>query len=193
MRQVVIASPVRTPVGRFGGALRDVQVNELSSLVIGEVVRRSGIDPIRIDVVVMGHALPNGECPNAGRMGLLEAGLPEGIPSMTVERQCGSGLQAIITAGLEVMTGAADVAIAGGVESMSNFEYYVTGARWGSKLGHQTFYDRWDRAISRVSTERFGHVPNMVFTADKVAQLMKISREEQDEFTVLSQAKCIAA
>src|SRR3990172_6088393 len=92
-----------------------------------------------------------------------------------------------------MMRGWGEVVIAGGVESMSNFEYYVTGARWGSKLGHQTFYDRWDRAISRVSTERFGHVPNMVFTADKVAQLMKISREEQDEFAVLSQAKCIAA
>ncbi|TAK29291.1 MAG: acetyl-CoA C-acyltransferase [Chloroflexota bacterium] len=193
MREVVIASPVRTPVGKFGGALRDVQVNELSVLVISEVIRRSGIDPAGIDGVVMGQSAANGENPNIGRIGVLEAGLPVEIPSLTVERQCGSGLQAIITAGLEVLSCATDVMIAGGVESMSNIEYYVTGSRWGSKLGHQTFYDRWDRSVERVSTERFGHVPNMIYTAENVAKLLNISREEQDEFAVLSHAKCIAA
>jgi len=115
------------------------------------------------------------------------------VPAMMVDLACGSGLQAIVTAGMEIAMGGADVMIAGGVESMSNIEYYVTGARWGSKLGHQTFYDRWDRSVSRVSTDRFGHVPNMIHTAEKVAQMLSISREEQDEFAVQSHAKCVAA
>jgi len=191
--EVVIVDAVRTPVGRFGGSLRDVPAEDLAALVMREAVRRTGIDPAEIDGVIMGHCLVNGETPNIARMASLKAGIPVAVPAYSLDRQCGSGLQAIVNAMMEIQTENAQIMLAGGVESMSQAEYYVTGARWGTRLGNQVFYDRWERAVSRVSTDVFGHIPNMLYTAENVAERYGISREEQDEYALGSHRKACAA
>ncbi|MBI2954886.1 MAG: acetyl-CoA C-acyltransferase [Chloroflexi bacterium] len=193
MREVVIVQAVRTPVGRFGGTLRDVPPEDLAALVMNEAIKRAGIEKEAVNGVIMGHALVNGETPNIARMALLRGGFPVETPAYSLDRQCASGLQAIVNAMLEIQTGNADIMLAGGVESMSQCEYYVTGARWGARLGNQVFYDRWDRAVARVSTNVFGEIPNMIYTAENVAAECNISREEQDEYAVLSHRKACAA
>jgi len=128
MRDVVICSPVRTPVGRYGGALRDVDVETLASTVVVAVLERSKLDPKAIDDCIFGHCYPNGETPAVGRLAALRAGLPVEVPGFQIDRRCGSGLQAICLAAMEVQTGVADVVLAGGVESMSNAEFYIASA-----------------------------------------------------------------
>ena len=135
MREVAIVSPVRTPVGNFGGALRDIPAEELGALVIRDVLERTQIDHEKVDDVILGQGYPNGEASNIGRYCALKAGLPEEVPGMQIDRRCSSGLQAVITAAMMIQTGNADVVIAGGVESMSNVEYYTGGARWGARFG----------------------------------------------------------
>lgn len=193
LREVVIVEAVRTPVGRFGGSLRDVPPEDLAALVMKEAIRRAGLAPSEIDGVVMGHCLVNGETPNIARLASLKAGIPVEVPAYSLDRQCGSGLQAIVNAMMEIQTENADIILAGGVESMSQAEFYVTGARWGIRLGNQVFYDRWERAVSRVSTDLFGHIPNMIYTAETVAERYGITREEQDEFALGSHRKACAA
>ena len=145
MQEVVIVSAVRTAIGRFGGALRSVEAPELAAAVVREAVDRVKIDPSQVDEVVMGHTYVSGEAPNVARQALLLADFPVEVPAYGVERQCGTGLQAICDATMQIQTGNARIVVAGGVESMSNMEYYVTGARWGTRMGDQVFCDRWDR------------------------------------------------
>ena len=135
MRRAAIVAPVRTPVGAFGGSLRDVPVEDLAALVIREVVDRSGVDPGLIDDIVVAQSYPNSEVPCIGRWAALHAGLPIEVPGFQLDRRCGSGLQAIATAAMMVQTGAADIVLAGGVESMSRIEHYTTDARWGMRAG----------------------------------------------------------
>ena len=135
MREVAIVSPVRTPVGNFGGALRDVPAEELGALVIRDVLERTQIDHDKVDDVILGQGYPNGEASNIGRFCALKAGLPEEVPGMQLDRRCSSGLQAVLSAAMLIQTGNADVVIAGGVESMSSAEYYTVGARWGARFG----------------------------------------------------------
>ena len=135
MRRAAIVCPIRTAVGAFGGTLRPLPADQLAGAVLKALVARSGIDPARIDEVVMAQSYANSEAPCLGRYAALEAGLPVEIPGMTLDRRCGSGLQALIDAAMQVQTGAADVVVAAGVESMSNIEYYSTYMRWGAPAG----------------------------------------------------------
>ncbi len=194
MRRAAIVTPVRTPVGTFGGSLRPVPVEELAATTVRAVVERSGIDPARIDDVVMAQSYANSEVPCVGRWAALQAGLPVSVPGMQLDRRCGGGLQAIVTAAMMVQSGAADVVIAGGVESMSNIEYYSTDMRWGARSGNVRFYDRLDRGRERSQpVERFGKISGMIETAENLARDYQITREQADAFALRSHQKAAAA
>ncbi|MEN0139280.1 MAG: acetyl-CoA C-acetyltransferase [Rhodococcus sp. (in: high G+C Gram-positive bacteria)] len=194
MRRAALVAPVRTAVGRFGGGLRDVPAETLAATVIKETVARSGIDPELIEDVAMGQSYANSEAPCIGRWAALEAGLPISVAGLQTDRRCGTGLQALVTASMMVQTGAADVVLAGGVESMSNIEHYTTGARWGTRAGSLNLYDRLDRGRERSQPEwRFGKISGMIETAENVASRCGISREESDAFAADSHAKAHAA
>ena len=187
MRRAAIVSPVRTGVGTFGGSLRLVPVEELAATVIRAVLARSGLDPARIDDVVMAQSYSNGETPCIGRWAALQAGLPIEVPGMHLDRRCGGGLQAVITAAMMVQTGAADVVLAGGVESMSNIEYYTTDMRWGARSGSVKLHDRLERGRERSQpVERFGHISGMIETAENLARRHGITREAADAWAVRS-------
>lgn len=194
MRRAAIVSPLRTAVGGFGGALKALKMEDLGTTIIKALVERSGIDPERIDDVIFGHAYGSGEAPALGRWCALNAGLPISVGGMEMERRCGSGLMAISTAAMMIQTGAADVVIAGGAESMSNCEFYSTQSRWGSRLGSITLYDRLERGRVRSQPEwRFGVVKSMMETADNLATDYGITREEADVYAVASQQRAAAA
>jgi acetyl-CoA C-acetyltransferase len=194
MRRVAIVSPLRTGVGAFGGSLRPLPANALAATIVKALVQRSGIDPARIDDVVMAQSYSNSEAPCLGRYAALEAGLPVSVPGMTLDRRCGSGLQAVIDAAMQVQTGAADVVIAAGVESMSNIEYYSTDMRWGSRAGSVTFHDRLQRGRERSQPEqRFGHISGMPETAENLARDHAITREASDAFALRSHQRAVAA
>ena len=163
MRRAAIVAPVRTAVGAFGGALRSVGVEHLGAAVIQTVLQRSGLDPAQVEDVVMAQSYPSGEAPCIGRWAALQAGLPVEVPGMQLDRRCGGGLQAIVTAAMMVQSGAADVVLAGGVESMSNVEYYSTEMRWGARSGSVSMHDRLQRARERSQpVERFGVISGMI-------------------------------
>ena len=194
MRRAAIVSPVRTAVGKFGGALRSVSADTLGATVIEELVRRTNIDPSKIDDVVFGQGYPNGENPAIGRYAAMKAGLPIEVPGYQLDRRCGSGLQAVLSAAMMIQTANADVVIAGGAESMSSAEFYTPGARWGTRIGSAPLYDRITRARERASPEeRFGFISGMIETAENLARKHNISREEQDEFALMSQQRAVAA
>jgi acetyl-CoA C-acetyltransferase len=194
MKRVAIVSPLRTPVGAFGGALRPVPVEDLGATVVREVVGRTGIDPSLIEDVVFAQSYANSETPCVGRWIALQAGLPIEVPGMQIDRRCGGGLQALATAAMMVGSGACDIVIAGGVESMSNIEYYTTNMRWGTRSGTVKFYDRLDRGRERSQPEaRFGPISGMIETAENLARRYSISREEADAFAARSHARAFAA
>ena len=195
MRRVAIVSPVRTAVGNFGGTLRDVSAAELASTVIKETLDRSGVDPAKVDDVILGHGYPSGENPAIGRLAGLKAGLPIEVPGYQLDRRCSSGLQAILNASMLVQTDNADVVVAGGVESMSSAEFYSNESRWGARFGSVTFHDRLARARVTISPdERFGPIPGgMVETAENLAREYEIARTEQDEYALRSHQRAVAA
>jgi acetyl-CoA C-acetyltransferase len=194
MRRAAIVSPVRTAVGRFGGTLRSIPVEDLGAVVVKAVLERSGLKPELIEDVVFAQSYANSETPCVGRWIALHAGLPIAIPGMQLDRRCGGGLQAIVTAAMMVQSGAADVVLAGGVESMSNIEYYATGARWGTRMGPMTLYDRLDRGRERSQPEhRFGPISGMIETAENLAREYQITREEADEYSIQSHKRAFAA
>ena len=194
MREVAIVSPLRTAVGRFGGALRDLPAAELGATAVRALLDRTGLDPARIDDVVLGHGYPSGEEPALGRLVGMKAGLPIEVPGCQVDRRCGSGLQAVVNASMMVQTDNADVVIAGGAESMSGVEYYTTGARWGGRLGSLELHDRLTRGRSTASPEeRFGHISGMIETAENVAEKHGIGREAQDAYALRSHQRSVAA
>jgi acetyl-CoA C-acetyltransferase len=194
MRRAAIVRPLRTPVGAFGGGLRDVPVEDLGAAVVRAVVDRSGLDPTRIDDVVFAQSYANSEVPCVGRWLALHAGLPLEVPGMQLDRRCGGGLQALVTASMMVQTGAADVVLAGGIESMSRIEYYSTATRWGARSGTVSFYDRLDRGRERSQPEaRFGPISGMVETAENLAGDYGITREAADAFAVRSHQRAAAA
>ncbi|MBS0509117.1 MAG: acetyl-CoA C-acetyltransferase [Proteobacteria bacterium] len=194
MRRAAIVTPVRTPVGTFGGSLRPVSVEELAATTVRAVVQKSGIDPARIDDVVFAQSYASSETPCVGRWAALQAGLPVSVPGMQLDRRCGGGLQAIVTAAMMVQSGAADVVIAGGVESMSRIEYYSTDMRWGARSGNVRFYDRLDRGRERSQpVERFGKISGMIETAENLARDYAITRELADAFALRSHQKAAAA
>ena len=194
MRRAAIVTPLRTPVATFGGSLRPVSVEELAATTVRAVVARSGIDPARIDDVVFAQSYASSETPCVGRWAALQAGLPVAVPGMQLDRRCGGGLQAVATAAMMVQSGAADVVIAGGVESMSNIEYYSTDMRWGARSGNVRFYDRLDRGRERSQpVERFGKISGMIETAENLARDYAITREQADAYALRSHQKAAAA
>lgn len=194
MRRAAIVSPLRTPVGAFGGSLRPVPVEELAAVTIRALLQRSGIDPMLIDDVVFAQSYASSETPCVGRWAALQAGLPVQVPGMQLDRRCGGGLQSVVTAAMMVQSGAADVVIAGGVESMSNIEYYSTDMRWGARAGSVTLHDRLARGRERSQpVERFGVIASMIETAENLARDHGISREEADAFALRSHQRAAAA
>jgi acetyl-CoA C-acetyltransferase len=194
MRRAAIVSPLRTAVGAFGGSLRPLPADQLAAIILKALIQRSGIDPARVDEVVMAQSYANSEAPCLGRYAALDAGLPVEVPGMTLDRRCGSGLQAVIDAAMQVQTGAADVVVAAGVESMSNIEYYSTDMRWGSRAGSVTLHDRLQRGRERSQPEqRFGYISGMPETAENLATDYGITREEADAFAMRSHQRAAAA
>ena len=194
MRRAAIIAPVRTPVGKFLGSMASVPVETLAAAVVKAVVARRGIDPARIEDVVFAQSYANGETPCIGRWAALAADLPIEVPGSQVDRRCGGGLQAIVNAAMMVQTGAADVVIAGGVESMSNVEYYTTDMRGGARAGSVTLHDRLERGRERSQpVERFGKISGMIETAENLAREHNISREASDAYAAQSHARAVAA
>ncbi|MBY8822448.1 acetyl-CoA C-acetyltransferase [Sphingomonas colocasiae] len=194
MRKAAIVTPLRTPVGKFMGALSGMQAGDLGAVIVKALVERTGIDPMRIDDVVFAQGYGNGEAPAVGRWAALAAGLPIEVPGYQLDRRCGSGLQAVIDAAMMVQTGAADVVIAGGVESMSNVEYYSTDMRKGARMGASTMHDRLTRGrLMSQPIERFGVISGMIETAENLAKDYGISREACDEYAVMSHQRATAA
>jgi acetyl-CoA C-acetyltransferase len=193
MREAVICEPLRTPVGRFGGVLRDVPVQVLASTVLTELVARAGLDPREIDDVVFGQGYPNGEAPAIGRVAALDAGLPITTPGLQIDRRCGSGLQAVILAAMEVQTEVADLVIAGGAESMSQTEYYSTATRWGARADNVTLYDRLQRGRLTAGGSLYLVPGGMIETAENLRRDYVISRQEQDELALRSHQRAVAA
>ena len=194
MRRAAIVTPLRTPVGRFLGGLSALPAEVLGAEIIKAVVAKSGVDPARIEDVVFAQSYANSEAPCIGRWAALAAGLPLEVPGIQLDRRCGGGLQAIVTAAMMVQTGAADCVLAGGVESMSNIEYYTTALRGGARAGNVALYDRLERGRERSQpVERFGVISGMIETAENVATECGISREASDVYAADSHARAAAA
>ena len=213
MENVVFISCARTPIGAYGGALRDVPVYRLASLVLHAAVKKAGIDPVIIDDVIMGSAYQNGECANGARMAVLDAGWPDTIPGIMMDRRCCLGLDTIFYGAMKIQTGNADLVIAGGMESMSQGELYIPGdIRWGlggknhekygfMPRGHGAlsmwgipFYDRIQRGrVMSQPIARYGELSSMMTWAETAAKREKITREEADRWALRSHQRAIAA
>jgi acetyl-CoA C-acetyltransferase len=194
MKRAAIVSPLRTPVGAFGGVLKGIPVEELGATVARAIVERTKLDSARIEDVVFAQSYASGETPCTGRWVALQAGFPIEVAGMQLDRRCGGGVQALATAAMMVQTGAADVVMAGGVESMSNVEYYSTDTRWGKRAGSVTMHDRLERGRERSQPEsRFGRISGMIETAETLAREYQITREEADRFAARSHQRAAAA
>jgi acetyl-CoA C-acetyltransferase len=193
MRDAVICEPLRTPVGRYGGVFRDVPAADLAAAVIRELVARTGVAPAQIDDVLLGQCYPNGEAPGIGRVAALDADLPISVTGYQLDRRCGSGLQTIINAAMQVQTGASDVVLAGGVESMSQSEFYTTAMRWGAGSENVVMYDRLARGRVTSGGVNYPVPGGMLETAENLRREYQIPRQEQDEFSLRSHQRAIAA
>jgi acetyl-CoA C-acetyltransferase len=193
VRDAVICEPVRTPVGRYGGVLRDVPVQRLGAIVLEALLARTGVAPEVVDDVVFGQGYPNGEAPAIGRVAALDAGFPVDVPGLQVDRRCGSGLQAVCDAAMRVQTGVADVVVAGGAESMSNAEFYTDAIRWGVRGGGVELADRLARGRVTAGGERHPVPGGMLETAENLRRDHGISRERQDELALRSHQRAVAA
>ncbi len=194
LRRAAIVSPIRTAVGKFQGALSSISAGDLGAVVLKELVKRTKIDPEKIDDVIYAQGYGNGEAPCIARWSALAADLPITVPGYQLDRRCGSGLQAVIDAAMMVQTGAADVVVAGGVESMSNVEYYSTDMRNGARSGSVTMHDRLTRGrVMSQPIARFGVISGMIETAENLARDYQISREACDAYAVKSHQRATQA
>lgn len=213
MENIIIASGVRSPIGSYGGSLRNIPVYKLASIVMNEAIKRVNIDPAWVDDVIMGQSYQNGECANGARMALLDAGWPDEIPGVTLDRRCCSGLDAIFFGAMKIQTGNADIIVAGGMDSMSQTELYIPGEikwglggrnddKWGfMPKGHGALsmygiplYDRIQRArVMSQPIDRFGELNSMMTWAETAAKKESITREEADEWALRSHQRAIAA
>lgn len=193
MLDAVICAPLRTPVGRFGGALKTVPAADLASAVIIEILSRTGLSGADIDDVILGQGAPNGEAPAIGRVAALDAGLGIGVPGRQVDRRCGSGLQAVLDACMQVSTGVSDVVLAGGVESMSSTEFYTDGVRWGVGADSVPLQDRLARARITAGGTHFPVPGGMIETAENLREQYGVPRADQDAFAVQSHQRAVAA
>jgi len=188
-REVVLAAPVRTAIGTFGGSLKDMPASDLGAVAIGATVERAGLKPEEIGTVVMGNVIQAGSKMNPGRQAAIRAGLPVSVPAMTVNRVCGSGAQAIVSAAHEIMAGAVDAAVAGGMENMDLAPYVVARGRWGYRMGDGQLYDSMlrDGLNDAFSDQHSG------WHTEDLAQKFQITREEQDQWALRSQQRFAAA
>ncbi|MFZ0386841.1 MAG: acetyl-CoA C-acetyltransferase [Solirubrobacteraceae bacterium] len=193
MRDALICEPVRTPVGRFGGVFRELPVTELATTVIKELLARTELPLDSVDDVILGQGYANGEAPALGRVAALDAGLPVEVPGVQVDRRCGSGLQAVLDAAMQVQTGVADVIIAGGAESMSQAELYSTGLRWGARSGGAMLEDRLVRGRVTAGGTNYPVPGGMIETAENLRREYGIPRAEQDELALRSHRRAVAA
>jgi acetyl-CoA C-acetyltransferase len=193
LRDVVICEPLRTPVGGYGGVFRDVPAAELAATVIRALLARTGIEPAAVDDVILGQCYPNGEAPAIGRVAALDAGLPVDVPGSQLDRRCGSGLQAVLNAAMQVQTGVSDLVLAGGAESMSQAEFYTTGVRWGVRGGETALHDRLARGRVTAGGQSYPVPGGMLETAENLRREYGIARQEQDELALGSHRKAVAA
>lgn len=208
MKDVVIVSAVRTPVGRYMGALKTVEAYDLAALVLEQALKKVGLTADQVDEVIMGQAYQNGEYVNTARMGLLKAGWPERIPGITIDRRCCTGLDVVRYAAALIQSGQAEIIVAGGAESMSNAEFYLPGkVKWGIggekgmprghgdlKMWGVPFYDRIQRArVMSQPEDRYGILPSMMSWAETAAAEENVTREECDQWAVDSHLKACAA
>ncbi len=193
MPTAVVCEPVRTPIGRYGGMFRSLSVVDLAVAALTGLLRRTGLPADAVDDVILGHCYPNPEAPALGRVVALDAGLPVTVGGMQVDRRCGSGLQSVIQACMQVAAGDSDVVIAGGAESMSNAIFYSTDMRWGAGAHGVRMHDGLIRG--RVTAGGRNHpVPGgMLETAENLRRQCGISRAEQDELAVQSHQRAVAA
>ncbi len=194
LTRAAICAPIRTAVGKFGGSLADMNAGHLGAIPIKALMERTKIDPARVDDVVFSQGYGNAEAPAIGHWSWLAAGLPLEVPGYQLDRRCGSGLQAVINAAMMVQTGQSDVVVAGGVESMSNVEYYTTEGRRGTRAGGLMLHDRLTRGrLMSQPIERFGVISGMIETAENLARDYNISREACDAYAVRSHQRAAAA
>jgi acetyl-CoA C-acetyltransferase len=194
MRRAAIVAPIRTAVGKFQGALAPMTAGELGAVILKALVARTGIDPKDVDDVIFAQGYGSGEAPCIARWAALAADFPIETPGYQLDRRCGSGLQAVIDAAMMVQTGAADVVVAGGVESMSNVEYYSLDMRNGARAGSVTLHDRLARGrVMSQPISRFGVISGMIETADNLARDYQISREACDEYAAMSHQRAAKA
>lgn len=187
-KEVVIVSGARTPVASYGGSLKDVSAIDLGALVVKEAVKRAGIKPDAVDEVIVGQVGEIAECGFIARAVSIKAGLPNETTAYSVNRQCGSGLQAIADAVMEIQTGFADIVVAAGTENISQLPYYVKDARWGARMGHKSFED----GVIDILTWPLGPYHNGI-TAENVAEKYNVTRGEQDAFAFESHRRAVEA
>lgn len=189
MTEVVIAAAVRTPIGSFGGSLKDISTVDLGSLVIKNAIERAGLEPEQVDEVIMGNVLGAGLGQNVARQMSVHAGVPVTVPAFTINKVCGSGLKAVQLAAQAVLCGDAEVVVAGGAENMSQAPYILPNQRWGSRMGNATVVDTMLRDGLTDGFEDY----HMGITAENVAEQYGITREDQDSFALQSQKRAVAA
>ncbi|MGV7276942.1 acetyl-CoA C-acetyltransferase [Mycobacterium kansasii] len=193
MTDAVICEPVRTPIGRYGGMFKSLSAVELGVAVLKGLLEWTGLPPDEVQEVILGHCYPSSEAPAIGRVVALDAGLPVTVPGMQVDRRCGSGLQAVILACLQVSHGDTDLVIAGGCESMSNVAFYSTDMRWGGARGGIRVHDGLARGRTTAGGRHYPVPGGMLETAENLRRRYGISRLEQDELAVTSHRRAVTA
>ena len=189
MREVVIVSAVRTPVGSYNGSLASFSASDLGAIAIKAAVDRAGIKPRAVDEVIFGNVLQAGQGQNPARQAAVKAGLPIDVPAWTLNKVCGSGLKTVNVAAQAIMCGDADIIVAGGMESMSQAPYTLEKARWGYRMGNDKIVDVMIKDGLWCAFNDY----HMGITAENVARLFNVSREEQDQFAFESQQKAVKA
>ena len=192
-REAVICEPVRTPIGRYGGMFKSQTAVDLGVAALKGLLERTGIPPESVQDVILGHCYPSSEAPAIGRVVALDAGLPVTVPGMQIDRRCGSGLQAVIQACLQVSSGDNDLVIAGGAESMSNVVFYSTDMRWGGARSGVRVHDGLARGRTTAGGRNYPVPGGMLETAENLRRQYDISRTEQDELAVASHQRAVAA
>ncbi|MCV7411904.1 acetyl-CoA acetyltransferase [Mycobacterium florentinum] len=193
LREVVICEPVRTPIGRYGGMFSSRSAVDLGVTALKGLLDRTGLAPDAVQDVILGHCYPNSDAPAIGRVVALDAGLPVTVPGMQVDRRCGSGLQAVIQAGLQVGAGDNDLVVAGGCESMSNVAFYSTDMRWGGARDGVRVHDGLARGRTTAGGRHYPVAGGMLETAENLRRQYGITRQEQDELAVRSHQRAVAA
>ena len=189
MKEVVIVSAARTPIGKFGGSLKSVPTRQLGAIAIKEAINRAGIKPEMVDEVIMGCVLQGGLGQNVSRQMALDAGLPVEVPTFTINKVCGSGLRAVALAAQLIKAGDADIVVAGGAENMSATAYAMPAGRWGARMNNTAMVDMM---VNDGLWDAFNNY-HMGITAENVAEQWGLTREELDEFAAISQQRAEAA